>query len=401
MPPVPPQKSSYTQAEIARLVVWAGFRGTQAAIAGSIIMAESGGRRFARHVVGREGGRAAGSVDRGLSQINSYWHSEVSDRCAYDTYCNLQQFYRISSHGRNFHPWSTYNSGAYRRFFPAFAELIAGVPTSISTVPPPNAAELLATKPSTLEQALDFAGRALSWGPLGWLRNHIAKLAAAGGHYIYNKLSPIIHAVGITAKHAISGIKTLAKKISHGLSSVIKWAHKEFANVKKWVTVGLRNLKDWVTARFTDVVRWVRTEIWAPLNRAWHAIESWIKTTVIPWAKRELNTLAHLLGNVRDFFLRIWHDLEHWARNAVDFLHRLVNTALAWIERFGKRAWDLLDKCWWFLVFVAEHPLTWWVILLRDLASRTPQVLGNIASAAMRQFGDDIENVISRWLGNP
>lgn len=364
-------------------------------------MAESGGRRFARHVVGGEGGRAAGSVDRGLSQINSYWHPEVSNACAYDTYCNLQQFWRISSHGRNFRPWSTYNNGAYRRFLPTFARLIAGVPTSITTVPPPNAAELLAAEPSTLEQALDFAGRLLSWGPLGWIRNHIIRIASAGGHYVYNKLSPIIHTVALTAKSAINGIKALAKKTTLTIRSVVKWAHTEFANVKKWVTVGLRNLKDWALARLVDLARWVRTDIWGPLNRAWHSLESWIKTSVIPFFQRALAALAHALALARDFLVRLVRAVEHWARQAVDFLHRLVNSALAWIERFGKRAWDIIDKCWWFLTFVATHPLNWWVILIRDLASRTPQILGNIASAAMRQFGDDIENVIARWFGNP
>jgi len=37
-----------------------------------------------------KGNTPAGSVDRGLFQINSYWHKEVSDACAYDIRCSTE-----------------------------------------------------------------------------------------------------------------------------------------------------------------------------------------------------------------------------------------------------------------------------------------------------------------------
>lgn len=37
-----------------------------------------------------KGNTPAGSVDRGLFQINSYWHKEVSDSCAYDIRCSTE-----------------------------------------------------------------------------------------------------------------------------------------------------------------------------------------------------------------------------------------------------------------------------------------------------------------------
>lgn len=57
-----------------------------------------------------------GSVDRGLWQINSCYHSEVSDRCAYRAKCNARAAKRISDHGKDWTPWSAYNSGAYRQY---------------------------------------------------------------------------------------------------------------------------------------------------------------------------------------------------------------------------------------------------------------------------------------------
>ncbi|GHO57217.1 CHAP domain-containing protein [Ktedonobacter robiniae] len=58
------------------------------------------------------------TLDRGIMQINNYWHSEVSDACAFDPKCSFEQAYRISSKGTSFHPWATYTSGAYRKFMP-------------------------------------------------------------------------------------------------------------------------------------------------------------------------------------------------------------------------------------------------------------------------------------------
>jgi hypothetical protein len=54
--------------------------------------------------------------DRGLFQINSWWHREVSDSCAYNMHCNIKEAYRISSHGTNWNQWYTYTKGNYLQF---------------------------------------------------------------------------------------------------------------------------------------------------------------------------------------------------------------------------------------------------------------------------------------------
>ena len=58
-----------------------------------------------------------GSIDRGLWQINDYWHPEVSDSCAFDCQCNANGAYSISHGGSDWTPWATYNSGKYVVFF--------------------------------------------------------------------------------------------------------------------------------------------------------------------------------------------------------------------------------------------------------------------------------------------
>lgn len=107
----------------------AGFSGTALTVATAIMQAESGFNTLAQHV------NSDGSVDRGIFQINSRWHSEVSDSCAYDPLCASQAAYRISSQGSNFNPWTTYTSGAYQRFLGTSASTSTGTGTSTGTQP--------------------------------------------------------------------------------------------------------------------------------------------------------------------------------------------------------------------------------------------------------------------------
>lgn len=73
----------------------------------AVALAESGGDCKAK-------GYNSDSVDRGLWQINSKWHSEVSDSCAYDCICNAEHAVKISNKGTDWTPWSTWNNGAYK-----------------------------------------------------------------------------------------------------------------------------------------------------------------------------------------------------------------------------------------------------------------------------------------------
>lgn len=256
-PTLPGRKARYTITELARIVVWVGFTGTSAAQMVAIIMAESGGRTKAQHRVGSEGGRAAGSIDRGLTQINSYWHPEVSDTCAYDPYCNVSAAWRISNHGRNYRPWSTFNSGAYHDFFNAAAEAVANVGGAVSgvpiNVPPPTTA----SNPSTLDQALDFVLGPLNWGPIGWLKSHIKAVVLAGGRYLYDALRPLIHSVGIAAGSALHLIGILEKKVRSGFHHLHIWAWRGFVDLRKWVTIGLRHVWRDLVNRTRTAVTWV------------------------------------------------------------------------------------------------------------------------------------------------
>ena len=89
----------------------AGFSGSGLQNIVAISMAESGGNPTAQNC-----NNPGGSCDRGVLQINSYWHSEVSNSCANDPACAFQQAFRISGNGTNFSQWTTFQSGAYQQF---------------------------------------------------------------------------------------------------------------------------------------------------------------------------------------------------------------------------------------------------------------------------------------------
>jgi Lysozyme like domain len=98
----------YSAVRIARVAKRTGFRGRGWVISVAVALAESGGWTRARHV------NLDCSVDRGLWQINSYWHREVSDRQAFKPRRAARAAYRISAGGGDWTPWTTYDNGAYR-----------------------------------------------------------------------------------------------------------------------------------------------------------------------------------------------------------------------------------------------------------------------------------------------
>jgi hypothetical protein len=92
------------------------FKRDRAVVAVAVGMAESYCQKKATGHNPPTSGCPNGSDDRGLWQINSCYHSEVSDRCAYRAKCNARAAKHISDHGKDWTPWSAYNSGAYKQY---------------------------------------------------------------------------------------------------------------------------------------------------------------------------------------------------------------------------------------------------------------------------------------------
>ncbi|GAA4613945.1 hypothetical protein GCM10023195_60650 [Actinoallomurus liliacearum] len=98
-----------TTLQIAQIAKNNGFTGNGLVVSVAVALAESSGWTRAVLV------DSDCSRDRGLWQINSYWHSEVSDAQAFDPNGAAQAAYRISSSGNDWTPWTTYTNGAYQQ----------------------------------------------------------------------------------------------------------------------------------------------------------------------------------------------------------------------------------------------------------------------------------------------
>ncbi|MBT2400643.1 hypothetical protein [Streptomyces sp. ISL-100] len=101
-------KEVLTPEEIARVAYDAGFKDrTTLSRAVAVALAESGGKIR----VVNESGNSPASRDRGLWQINDYWHKEVSDAEAFNPPAAAKHVYRISNGGKSWSQWVTWTNG--------------------------------------------------------------------------------------------------------------------------------------------------------------------------------------------------------------------------------------------------------------------------------------------------
>ena len=107
------QDAALSYQAVARLARNAGIActGERIAVAVAVARAESSFRPSITNTAGNAHG-----IDRGLWQINSYWHPEVSASCALSPSCNARAAYRISSKGTNWNQWWTWKNNKHLPF---------------------------------------------------------------------------------------------------------------------------------------------------------------------------------------------------------------------------------------------------------------------------------------------
>jgi hypothetical protein len=99
-------------AQLAKLAKETGFTGDGLVNAVAVALAESSG--FTKALLVNENC----TRDRGLWQINDYWHPDVSEQQAFDPAQNAKAAYDISDQGTDWDQWSTWESGAYKDYLP-------------------------------------------------------------------------------------------------------------------------------------------------------------------------------------------------------------------------------------------------------------------------------------------
>ena len=92
----------------------------QIVVAIAVAMAESSCNPHAVNI------NSDGSRDRGLWQMNSVYHPEVSDTCAFQIQCNADAAWNTSGHGGDWKPWSAYTNGSWKTHVAAAKAAISG-----------------------------------------------------------------------------------------------------------------------------------------------------------------------------------------------------------------------------------------------------------------------------------
>lgn len=96
-------------ADLRNLALQTGFPASKAGTAAAVGMAESSGRPDAYNPKDPGG-------SYGLMQINAKAHPDLPR--TFDPTENMREAFSVSRGGQDFSPWSTFKSGAYRRFMP-------------------------------------------------------------------------------------------------------------------------------------------------------------------------------------------------------------------------------------------------------------------------------------------
>jgi hypothetical protein len=99
---------TFSFSQLEQLWIQNGGSVAAAPMAAAIAMAESGGNASATD------NDPNGTTDRGLWQINTV-NGALS---TYDTNQNARAAIQLSNNGANWNPWTTFTSGAYKRFLP-------------------------------------------------------------------------------------------------------------------------------------------------------------------------------------------------------------------------------------------------------------------------------------------
>lgn len=105
-----------------------GFSQSPAVIAVAVMMAESGLYSAASNTAGNN----PPSEDRGIAQINDYYHPNVSDAQAFNTFDAITYMFTLSQGGADFTPWTAYNAGTYQQF-------LSQVQDAVGVIIDPNA----------------------------------------------------------------------------------------------------------------------------------------------------------------------------------------------------------------------------------------------------------------------
>lgn len=248
---------------------------------------------------------------------------------------------------------------------------------------------------------------------MGWLQNIFRKGT--------NNLVQLVGAVWDIAVTIWSFFADLSSYVGRGFTDLFNWvtnfgwrAYNGVLGLERWAgqawsdlirliaTTGREMLQRAIDVAFNyanDVIRYVNP-VFDSLRGMVSGVYRWVSESVFtPLANRIVGLTSDLYGSVGTLtqFVR---DTGEWAAG---YARGLVASAI-------KPLWDVyvfirddLVPLWLkvkdFLVFVATHPLDWWLRLLREAMDKAQRNAGEWIMASLVRNANMVEDVIVRWLG--
>jgi len=146
----------------------AGFTGEHRIEAVQVCLAEASCLEHGPdNLVGVTQGCPGGSRDRGAWQINSCYHAEVSDACAYSYVCAAQAAFRISNQGTDWSQWTTWGNGRAQAQRATAEAAVAQLDTIASTTATPSVGAPNGLAATAVTWALRQVDTPYQWGGTG------------------------------------------------------------------------------------------------------------------------------------------------------------------------------------------------------------------------------------------
>lgn len=136
-----------------------------------------------------------------------------------------------------------------------------------------------------------------------------------------------------------------------------------------------------IATELSGVYGWAYTNIFRPLLGAIGDVGGWVWNTFAPWVLQQINSVGAILQRAVD---AVWDGV----RTAVDIVARYGSIIVRWFTE-GLH----------FIVFVLEHPFTWWTQIVHDAFARGSDTLDSQVVALLDRRGGDILDNLSKWVG--
>lgn len=216
-------------------------------------------------------------------------------------------------------------------------------------------------------------------------------------HETFDWLAHVFVYIRDTAGDVLTGLRDIAERLTIALAdkvrswidTVYRWidavagairqeANRTFDFVRNLINDAIN-----IAERATEVLYgWVVDHVLNPLLHAVNVLYQWVRDHV---AQVIDVLLRDVIGPIFDKLNWVWDHLHY----VLDFVKYLKDQII-----------PVLQKCWGFLVFVATHPLSWYINYITELFHRGPDYIAEIGIRAMDSYGDQVDHTISKWLGH-